>query len=360
MKQILCLSSTPWQNPPSRTQQLMARMRDCRVLFFEPPTGRLDHRWKQPGRRVRPDVTVYTLPFISTWDEAMPLFRMGLRRLERFITDCLDRHRFRDFLLWSTSPAQVHLLDKLPYESLVYDCDREWDLFPTQWEGILAQAADVVFAVSPDLMDRLSPCNANLALLCNGVNYPLFSQSGSGAERLLPNVRGPVFCRAGTIHADLDLTPVLHAASTHPEWTFLLVGKKGANPQLRRLARLDNVLLPGPQPQLELPNWLERCHVCFDLLRLDRPYSDVVPSRIYEYLSTGKPIVSMLWPDQVDLFPDVIYAASSPQEFTRLCQQALQEDRGWLFSRRRSYGAAAAWSRQAGAVRQILTTAGLL
>ena len=106
-------------------------------------------------------------------------------------------------------------------------------------------------------------------------------------------------------------------------------------------------MLAGPCPLVEVPDYLGRCQVLLDLLRDSQPYNDVVPPRLYEYLSTGKPIVSMLWPEQVELFPDVVYGAHSPEEFLHLCQQALAEDPGWVDQRRRDYGAAAAWSRRA-------------
>ena len=35
--------------------------------------------------------------------------------------------------------------------------------------------------------------------------------------------------------------------------------------------------------------------------RTDQPFDDVVSPRLYEYLATGKPVVSMMWPDQVEL-----------------------------------------------------------
>ena len=38
----------------------------------------------------------------------------------------------------------------------------------------------------------------------------------------------------------------------------------------------------------------------------------------------GGPIVSMLWPDQVEHFPDVVYGAHSHQEFLTLCEHALE------------------------------------
>lgn len=361
MKQILCLSNTPWRSIPSRTQQLMTRMKGAHVLFFEPAASRSDRSWRKPGRRVRPDVTVYTLPPVYTQDERyQPLFQMGQTRLSRFINRQLERHRFRDFLLWTTSPAHVHLLDALPYASLVYDCDRDWSHLPDLWEGSLASAADVIFAASPDLVEHLSPCSANIALLPNGVNYSLFANGSNASERLLPDVRGPVFGWTGTLFADLDLSPVIYAAATRPEWTFLFVGRVENNPQLERLQRLPNVIITGQRPLVELPDWLARCSVCINLLRKSAPYSDIIPSRIYEYLSTGTPVVSMLWPEQVEQFPDVVYGAYTNQTFVQLCSRALNEDRSWVADRRRSYGEDASWSNRAGDVLRILETAALL
>ena len=86
----------------------------------------------------------------------------------------------------------------------------------------------------------------------------------------------------------------------------------------------------------------------------------MIPTRIYEYLSTGLPIVTMVWPDQVEPYPDVIYAAHSPQEFLTVCQHALEEIPSWTAPRRRSHGAAGAWSVRAGEVSHILSVSGLL
>ena len=358
MKQILCLSNEPWSSSPGRTQQLISRLRDTQVLYFSPARRGPG----QDGRKVRPNVTAYSLPpLLPVPERCAPLFQLERRRLGRFIAGRAARHRFRAPLLWTTSPEHVHLLDHLSYDGLVYDCDREWEGLPPIWEGSLAQAADVVFAASPQLRDRLSPCSSNIALLPNGVNYPLFSGQGNAARPdPIPRARGPLLGWTGTIRPDLDLSPLLYAALARPDWTFVLLGPQEDNHLLPRLRRLPNVLLPGPCPLSEVPDWLFRCQVLLNFLREDRPYDDVVSTRLYEYLSTGKPIVSMLWPDQVELFPDVVYAAHSEEEFLTMCQHALAEAPGFVSQRRRDHGAAAAWSSHSSQVARILSTAGLL
>ena len=124
MKQILCLATEPWSDSPGRTQQLICRIKDAQILYFAPAAGPRDRSFRQKGRRVRPNITVFTLPplLLPPEERFGGLFRMGQRRLGRFVAEQAARARFREPLLWVTSPLHVHLLDHLDYGSLVYDC----------------------------------------------------------------------------------------------------------------------------------------------------------------------------------------------------------------------------------------------
>ena len=362
MKQILCLSNEPWSNRlPSRTQQIVSRLRDCQVLYFSPAQSPRDKSFQKKGRQVRPNVTAYTLPPIPfpIPERYHRLFQMAWNKIARFIQEQAARKRFSEPLLWVTHPCHIHLLDRLEYSALVYDCDRVWEGLPSHWEGSLAQAADVVFAASPLLCDRLSPCSPNIALLPNGINLPVFDPTPPRTDPM-PGVTAPILGWAGSIHEGLDLSPVVYAAQARPDWGFLLLGHVDKrNPFLRQLDKLSNVFLTGPRPASEVPDWLYRCQVLIDLPRTDRPFDEVVSPRLYEYLATGKPVVSMLWPDQVEQFPDVVYGAHELEEFVTLCAHAMEEAPG--FARRRQQRAAvAAWPRRVGEVERILTTAGLL
>ena len=356
MNQYVCLASAPWQAVPTRTQQLMTRLKGAQVLYFEPP-GR---RWRKPGRKLRPGLTVYTLPPVPAVEERYQLLFRGVwRRQARFIQQQLDRHRFREPVLWCTAPQAVHLLEHLNFRALVYDCDRDWPGLPLRWESDLALAADVIFAASQGLADHLSPCNDNIALLPNGVNHPMFVREGCECPASLRRLEGPVLGYAGTLWHDLDLTPVLHAAELLPRCSFVFLGRGEENPAARALERLPNVRFLSPVPPVEVPDYLSRFDVCLDLPRRGDPENDVVPSRLYEYLSTGKPVVALYRSEQVEPFPDVVYGAHSPEEYARLCRRALAETGDWARLRRREHGTQAAWSRRAEDVQRILATIGL-
>ena len=155
MRELLCLSHLPWQAAPTRAQQLLTRLRDVRILFLEPPHGSAGRPAKQ-GRRMRPNLTVCALPYLRMDGPAL-LRHRGQARLATFVLDVMEKARFREPLVWVTSPENLFLLDALPYRGLVYDCSREWDELPLEWESELASRADVCFAASPGLARRLAP-----------------------------------------------------------------------------------------------------------------------------------------------------------------------------------------------------------
>lgn len=66
MKQIICLAGQPWSSSPGRTQQLLSRLRDTQVLYFSPAAGQLDRSYLKKGKKVRPNITAYTLPSTGT------------------------------------------------------------------------------------------------------------------------------------------------------------------------------------------------------------------------------------------------------------------------------------------------------
>ena len=217
----------------------------------------------------------------------------------------------------------------------------------------------MVFAASPGLADHLSPCNDNIALLPNGVNFPMFTRTPADCPPELRGLTGPVLGYVGTIWPDLDLSPALRAARAIPDAFFLFLGRRRDNPAADALEHLPNVRFLGARRPVEVPDYLARFDVCLDFLRLDNLKNDILSPRLYEYLATGLPIVTLLPPDQVEPFPDVVYTAHTDEEFARLCRRALEETGSWARERRREHARQAAWSVRAGQVIRILRTIGL-
>ena len=188
-------------------------------------------------------------------------------------------------------------------------------------------------------------------------NYSYFQCPDCGAKHAIfgESQLDSVAAELGVpVLARLPIDPALAAAFDAGQ-----IEQVEKNPMAELLERLPNVRLLGRRAPGEVPDYLARFDVCLNLLRRSEQGNDVVPCRIYEYLSSGKPVVSMLFPEQVEHFPDVVYGAHSPEEFAALCRRALAETGDWAKNRRREHGAAAAWSARADEVTRILGTTGL-
>jgi len=351
VKKLVCLSGSPWLASPNRTQQLITRLKDVEILFFEPYSA---GKSRSEERRMRANITVCTLPARIPEDPNGSLSqRRAMSRVNRFLEKTLQKHRFRDFILWTDSPEYHALVGQLPHSGLLYDCFREWDDLPLEWESDLALQTDVAFAASPGLAERLAPCCENVAVIPNGVNYPMFSRDDWEVPRILRGRDRPILCRIGAVTGELELEPLIHAATVRPEWTFVMVGEVDDS-ALAQLGRYHNIVLPGKVPMVDVPDYLGSCQVSFDLLSGHTRGSDLLPIRFYEYMAVGNPVVLMLEEDQVEPFPDVVYTAATPSEFLRRCEKAVAEDPGWVRSRRRAYAEEAQWSDRAGEIQRIL------
>ena len=73
MKKIVCLATSPWYPIPTRKQQVMSRLHDAEVLYFDPSVSiiapikdrsALAHckAYRKPGEMVAEHITVYALP----------------------------------------------------------------------------------------------------------------------------------------------------------------------------------------------------------------------------------------------------------------------------------------------------------
>lgn len=358
MKQLLCLSYAPWRARANRTQQLLARLGDARVLFIEPPPPKGVPRPEQ-GRRVREHITAYTLPVPLPGPREQSLFaRRRLDRAADFLQKTMAKHRFQEPVLWCTAPVHAQFLDRLAYRGAVYDCHRYWDESFLELESDLTRHAEVVFAASFGLIKRLSPCNDNIALLPNGVNPVLFQQKEHAVPPALANLPGTrVLGRVGRVDGQVDLEPLLYTARHRPEWTFVLMGPV-TRPGAEQLQGQENIVLTGPVNPLDVPDYLYRCDLLFDLARRDRPGGDVASSRVYEYLATGRPIVTVVDPSVQDTIPELVSTAYDGPGFLRRCKSAFGEDPA-LPRRRRELARQSSWANRAAQVSNILEATGL-
>ncbi len=367
--QIICLGSSAWGRVTGRARNILSRLPGVEVLYFEPSPSRLARGkrkgyWRRPGQKVRANVTVYTLPPVLPVRQEHPrLESMNLKRVARFVGTQMDRHGFVEPLLWLCSPVNARLVKDIPHQGLVYDCHREWTELSILRESELAYEADLIFAASPGLVRHVSPCNTNVALLPNGANATVFSRATMELEKPaeLQKLRRPILGYLGNISAGLDLEPLLFTARNHPQWSFVLLGRVDRkNPSVPALQKLRNIYFLPYRTSVNLPEYLAQFDVGLDFLHSRDRGEDVIPSRVYEYLLAGKPVVTTFPPGYIPQYPDLVYTAANKYEFESGCHRALAENDSRLRLRREAAGREADWAARAELAAQVLEANGML
>lgn len=367
LRHIVCLANARWDDAPRRLANLLGPLHemDVEVLFFEPALPFFSSaRRPREGKLVAPGVTAYTLPAFVDWTEdGLSQTDRLTSRNARYIQKCMADNRCNMPLLWLCCPNGLALLDLLPYEGLVYDCDEDWSVFPESWEKALCGEADVVFAASEPLRQRLEPFSSNVALLTNGVDYALFRAAGQTFDAYpadLASIPRPIFGYLGKVDDFTDLDAICYVARSCPQWSFVFVGPfSRLNPGYSTLKRLKNVHLLGEKSQATLPRYLSRFDVCLEPFPGRNESPDVLSERVYQYLTSGHPIAAMT-ENELEQLPDAIYYARFDIEFLSACRFALEEQSSELAARRKAYAQAADWDVLSQELVRILESSGLL
>ena len=328
MNRIVAISTSPWKPLPMSKQQILSRLPDSEIIYFDPPVTYIaplkDRSAKAklkahrlPADRINDHIVTYTMPpVIPFFNKCRLINRINQKRLSRFVKKKMADHGFEAPVLWTYSHTCADIADHIPHSALVYHCVDRHSAFKglldpklvDAMEYDLTKKADMVFCTATGLRDRLLPYNDKAVFIPNGANYELFSKADEPCERPeeLKDISGPILGFTGALQECIEYSFVAHAAKARPDWTFVFIGNRLPAADLCGIDSLDNVRLLGIRPQSELPKYMAHFDVCLNLFKTDELTRDVSPLKFFEYLCTGKPIVTTPQPQQVMEFKDLI------------------------------------------------------
>jgi len=177
------------------------------------------------------------------------------------------------------------------------------------------QTANVVTAVSDDLVEEGRSLGADPLLLTNGVEYDHFAAPQS-TPRGLDNDR-VVIGFAGGITERLNFDLLTTVADAEPDWLVVLVG-----PVTTKVPRRTNLVTPGAVPYAALPAWMQRFNVGTIPYWINEYNLASSPMKTFEYLAAGRPVVAVPLPMLRGLEPHVQLAAD-PDGFLAATRRAV-------------------------------------
>lgn len=354
-----CAWETPWRGH-YLIKSLSEQLRNSKILCVENPVDLFISLFKHPlrwiiqlnrknhFRKVSDNLFIYRpWIFLNVHMASKCLFfqKLNLKWISIQIENVLKRNNFRvnSLITWITDPFQEDYLSIKDSSLTVFDCYDEYAAqsnsiyFRTKKELIekekrILQHVDLTFVVSDLLCDNKRPHARAIHIIPNAVDINHFGQAAGNsatiAEDIL-HIPHPIIGFHGNLSDRIDIDLLDWLAGRKKEWSFVLVGGKEGNIKnkqlLMKFAERKNVCLLGNKPYEDLPGYLKAFDVCLIPFREDDLFSlSCSPLKLYEYLATGKPIVSTNLPGVLP-FNSFIRIAKSKEEFEQHIKEALQE-----------------------------------
>lgn len=326
---IVCVSWLEWDWLPLVMHHMMTRLsRTNRVLFVDPPVAlttaaahpslashvaRKVGLWRRGLKEVSPNLHVlYPPPVLVDIGHLPALDAWNYAHLGRAVRGAAKQLGLQRPLLWLYSPYTI-LPDAIPDARLLcYDCNDDISSFAgsdrkrrrlRELEQRLARRADIVFATSRQLLTEKQALNANTHYFPSGLDFELFNRACQ-ADTPVPAdaaaLKPPVICYVGAItNHRLEWDWVRALARDYPEATQLFIGPHGEPPPAD-IKRLPNLHLIGPRKPEELAGYLKISSVG-TIPYKGREFLDrCQPTKTFEYLAAGLPVVAADIPELRD------------------------------------------------------------
>jgi len=293
--------------------------------------------------------------------------------LARMARSWLTASAATDRVVVLSYPQYVPILDKLSgIRSVYYWSDDFFSYWPArrhrvmQAEAAAVHATDMTITASvskcDELRARFPACANKIHFLIHGHHPSLDTPNNCGIAAGLPpdlsHLPRPVFGHWGNISRHLDMEIALAVAKAFPTASLVFVGPVSANFENRQtqafeaLRKLDNVHFVGPRPYDSIAAYLVAFDVCLCLYRPDISFCQVInPSKVRDYLASGRPIVSTAIPEVIKLWGSLVNVASCADEFVSGIRVALK-DRN--YEARVSYAREHSYEKVAERLRELL------
>ena len=359
--------------------ELARQLEDCsKILGVECPVCLWTSPFRSPGkffrwlrfkrlRKVGSNLHVYT-PFVFLHNliaDRIPMIKVLNRYLLKTLLNRIMKHldfNTNNLIAWIHHPYQLENIGLVREKRLVYDCYddyvssgtsriRRHDLKEREQE--ILKRADWVFVVSEKLMREKSKTSNSIYYLPNAVAYDHFIKGALENDELDKKNDQPVLGFTGKITPRLDFQLLSRLVSKYSNWNFVMIGPWENEVNLKKdsayrtFVTASNVHMLGPKLYQELPLHMRPMDICLLPYKTDDLFNiNCSPLKLYEYLATGKPIVSTDL-SAIRNFSSLVYIAKDAEEFEWNVVEALEEQDRTLRERRQAAARENSWEKRA-------------
>jgi len=367
MTDILCISTTDWDEIYGSRQHIMVRLANAgfRVLFVERQVGpehliRNSHMrtrkmsaWKQSRlNNVQSNLWRWqpSIMFPGRY-YSLALNKLNQLRLVNQIRPILNRIGFTNPILWIYTPHSSPLIGKFAECMVVYHCIERFSgqqigykkqIMQDQEHELLSKA-NLVFTHSEGLRQLYEPyTQCPIFLLPSAADVKHF-QTTQEIHPYIDELTKPRILVMGTLDERIDLNLLENISLRRPDWQLILIGIiRSERANFAPLLRQHNVHHLDQQPFNQLPRFLNGADICLIPYVITGMTRYINPLKAYEYLAAGKPVVSVDLPElePIHEWINIVKITTGEQNkynirFIDTIKRALQSDSQEMQAKRR-------------------------
>lgn len=375
---FVCFSINNWEKRWARKQQFMYHLSKHgivnKVLYIEPalslirlftnPFSELASmenraRWKRAlffrTFEYKRNLFIFTPLFFIPLGRLTLIHKINLYIALVFIRLRISNLNLKNIVLWIYDPYDYWLLGWFKNRIIsCFDWAEEWSEYfidlslksrekLKRLELLLAKDVDVVFTVSQKLLKKAKNVNENSYFLPSGTDAKLFEKTdGDVILEDIAHIKKPIIGYIGTITERMDLELLEFLAVALPDYSFVFIGDiHYGRVNSSMLINKENFHFLGGKKYQDLPAYLKTFDVCIIPYRPE--ITEGEPTKIYDYLASGKPIVSTPLVE-ILRFRDYIRIAATKEEFARHIKEGVNERDPKLFELRTKFAKENSWA----------------
>lgn len=286
--------------------------------------------------------------------------------LEFYINYIVWKLKLNKYILYSFVPNVGELKFFVKPQMIIYHCVDEISGNPNipqlrveQMEKKTLKKADLVFTSSSPLFEAKRKFNLNTYYLPNVCETQHFQKALDDKTEIpddIKNIPSPIIGFIGALSTyKIDFELINFVAKSFPVASLVLIGVlgEGEPPANISLLKEKNIYLLGGKDFCDLPKYLKKFDVCIIPAKINKYTSYMLPMKFFEYLASGKPVVST---NLISLkeFEKYVKIASTKEEFLRFIQESLKENSPQKIKERIEFAKKFSWTQRINQIESLI------